>query len=227
MKRKILLFASFIVLGIILLQIPFTNIVGSEQSFSLFDFFAPTIGAFLMSIWGALAVIFVKAANVIISGQPLEMATLIRLFPLALAALYFGTRKYKSIVAFLPLTCMILFVLHPEGRQAWYYSLYWLIPLAASFTKKSLVFNSLGATFTAHAIGSVAFLYAFNLPAEIWIALIPIVFLERMLFTGGIAVSYVAFNSLINVISRNLSFISLAKLVKPDYTFSKKLLNNL
>jgi len=226
-KKRLLFIIAFSLLGFIFLHVPFTNIVGSNQQFSLFDFFAPTVGAFLTSLWGALAVVAVKFVNVIVSGQSLDVTTVIRLFPLALAALYFGARKYKTLVAMIPVVCLVLFVIHPEGRQAWYYSLYWLIPVAASFLKKSLIFNSLGATFTAHAVGGVAFLYAFNLPAEVWIGLIPVVFLERMLFTAGTAISYVALNSLVHWLSRRFAFPALQQLSRPEHTFSRQLLSNL
>jgi len=227
MKKKIISFLVFSCLGLILLQIPFTDIIGSNQKYSFFDFIAPAIGAFLTSIWGAISVITIKIINALATGQTFDTTTIIRLFPLALAALYFGTKKFKILVAILPLICLVLFVLHPEGRQAWYYSLYWLIPIASVFAKRSLVLNSLGATFTAHALGSVAFLYAFNLPAEVWTALIPVVFLERMMFTGGTVVSYVFLNSLINLTARIPGFSFLERFVSPDHTLSKKLLVNL
>ena len=137
------------------------------------------------------------------------------------------TRKYKFVVATIPLICMALFIMHPEGRGAWYYSLYWLIPVVAAFNKKSLVMNSLGATFSAHAIGGVAFLYALNLPSAVWIGLIPIVFLERMLFTGGIAVSYVIMNTIVNKLANFLENNTLGRMVNKNYVFSKKLLKNL
>ncbi len=226
-KRTLFYLCVFIGVGFVLLQIPFTNIVGSGQSFSLFDFFAPTVGALLTSVWGAVSVIFVKLINALVTEQTLDTATVIRFFPLALAALYFGMRKYKTLVAIIPLICMILFIMHPEGRQAWYYSLYWLIPIIASFVKRSLVLNSLGATFSAHALGSIAFLYAFNLPAEIWIALIPIVFLERMLFACGIAVSYVVMNTVADKLAATLSIRTLKRMVQPKYVASKELLSNL
>ena len=227
MKKKLIYLSIFIGLGFILLQISFTNIIGSDQKFSLFDFFAPTIGMFLASFWGAISVVIIKFANALISGQNIDTITIIRFFPLALAALYFGVQKYKKLVAIIPIICMIMFIMHPEGRGAWFFSLYWLIPVVAVFAKKSLIFNSLGATFTAHAVGSTAFLYALNLPSGVWIALIPIVFLERMLFTGGIAVSYIRINTMGNCVANKFSIISLKKLVRPEYTFSKKLLNNL
>ena len=228
LKKRILYLLTFIGIGLVLLNIPFSKLFGADQTFSLFDFFAPTVGALLTSVWGAMAVIGVKLVNAVIQGQEFDTVTIIRLFPLALGALYFGARKYKFVVALIPLVCVALFIAHPEGRQAWFYSLYWLIPVAAVFAKKrSLVLNSLGATFTAHAIGGVGFLYAFNLPAEVWIALIPIVFIERMMFTGGIALSYVTMNSLVQWLSQKLHMPSLQKMVQPEYTWSRQLLKNL
>lgn len=223
-KKKLIFLIIFVIFGLIMLSIPFTNIIGSSQKFSLFDFFAPATGLFIGSIWGALSVIFVKVISFLFSGQHLDSTTIIRFFPLAFAALYFGAKKYQKLIAVIPLLCMVLFILHPQGRAAWFYSLYWLIPVATVFIKRSLIFNSLGATFTAHAVGSVAFLYAFNLPTETWIALIPIVFLERMLFTGGIAVSYLVMNSLLNWLANKLRLPVLQKLVNPNYVFSRNLL---
>jgi hypothetical protein len=227
MNKKIIFIIIGIIIGLIALNIPVSKIVGSAQSFSLFDLMAPSFGAFLASWWGAISVILVKSVNALFTHQQFDLTTIIRLFPLALGAFYFGTRKSQKLVALVPLACLILFILHPEGRQAWYYSLYWLIPVATVFAKRSLVLNSLGATFTAHSVGSVAFLYAFNLPAEVWIALIPVVFIERMIFTGGTALSYVLLNSLTNWLADKLSWPSVKKLVRSEYVISKQLLTNL
>ncbi len=227
MKKKLIALAVFVGVGLILLTIPFSKLFGADQTFSLFDFFAPAAGAMLTSIWGAASVILVKALHALITGQTPDMVTIIRLFPLACAALYFGARRYRIIVALIPLACMTLFIMHPEGRQAWYYSLYWLIPVVAAFAQKSLVLKSLGATFTAHAIGGVTFLYALNLPAEVWIALIPIVFIERMMFTGGIALSYVGLNSFVNWLYSKFRIPLLERFVQPEYLPSQQLMKNL
>lgn len=227
MKKKILTYLIFIVIGLALLSIPFSQLFGADQTFSLFDFTAPTIGAMLTSLWGAVTVIMVKALHALITGQTPDLITIIRFFPLAFAALYFGAKRSKFVVALIPLACMALFIMHPEGRQAWYYSLYWLIPVVAVFAKRSLILNSLGATFTAHAIGGVTFLYALNLPAEIWIALIPIVFIERVLFAGGIALSYVGLNSFVHWLHTRFHFPALERFIQPDYLPSQRLLKNL
>lgn len=219
-KKTIIFIVLFSVIGIIASKIPFTNIIGSNTAFSLFDFIGPISGMFL-GMWGALSVLLVKLADFFISGSALDTSTIIRFFPMMAAAIYMASKSKQ--IAVIPLVAMILFWMHPEGRQVWYYALYWLIPIAAVFMKKRLIFNALGATFTAHAVGSVAFLYAFNLPAEVWTALIPVVWMERGLMASGIWVSYTAFNTAIDKILVNKFHWNYFKdLVNENYTLSKK-----
>ena len=79
----------------------------------------------------------------------------------------------------------------------------------------------MGSTFTAHAVGSTAFLYAFSLPASVWIGLIPIVFMERMLFSAGIWVTYLVINTVLDklIVKRKISV--LQPLVNPRYVLSR------
>ncbi len=218
--RKISFIAIFAVLGFIALKIPFTNIIGSSQSFSLFDFMGP-IGGMILGAWpAALSVVLVKISEFLFTGKGLDWLTIIRFFPMAAAALYFGTKSKK--ISIIPTICMILFWAHPEGRQAWYFALFWLIPIIALFKKDRLILNSLGATFTAHAIGSVAFLYALNLPAIVWTGLIPTVLMERGLFAIGTWASFLVINSLLNRITQYIKIRSLK--VNKNYIFSWKFL---
>lgn len=222
MKKKIIFVILFIALGLIALQIPFTNIIGgSTTKFSLFDFFAPASGLFIGSIWGAIAVAIVKVIEWIVKGSTsMDLFTFIRFFTLAAAAWYFGSKK--KYVAILPLICMMLFWMHPVGRAAWYYALYWLLPLIAVFKKDSLALNSLGATFTAHALGSIGFLYTIPTTPELWTNLVPIVFMERMLMTAGIWVAYPIFNSLLNIlVARFAVFNYFQQLVNQKYLISR------
>ena len=221
-KKKILFIVIFIAIGLAISQIPISSIVGSKQSFTPFEFLGPTSGMFLGAWPAAISVFFVKLFNVLIKHQAFNITTLIRFFPMMLAALYFGISKSKKIILAIPLLCMVLFILHPEGRQAWYFSLYWLIPIVCFFKKDRLVLNALGSTFTAHAIGSTAFLYAFNLKAPVWIGLIPVVFMERMLFCAGIWVFYLVINSSLDwlVAKRKVSLLKI--LVNPRYVLSKR-----
>ncbi len=225
-KKNLIFIFIFILLGIIFSQIFISPIVGAAgQSFTPFEFIGPTAGLFLGSIPGALAVLSVRLANFLIAGENFSLLAVIRLFPLVLAAIYFGlsrSKKYSRLILLVPILAIILFVLHPQGRLAWAYSLYWLIPIICFFRKDRLALNSLGSTFTAHSVGSVAFLYAFNLPAEIWLGLIPVVLIERFCFAMGIWASYLFLNSLLNVLAARKSLAFLSVLVKPQYVFSRK-----
>lgn len=221
-KKKVLFVVIFVALGLAISQIPISPIVGSKQSFTPFEFLGPTSGMFLGAWPAAISVFFVKLFNVLIKHQAFDITTLIRFFPMMLAAIYFGIAKSKKIILAIPLLCIILFVLHPEGRQAWYFSLYWLIPVVCFFKKDRLVLNALGSTFTAHAIGSTAFLYAFNLPAPIWIGLIPVVLMERALFCAGIWVFYLAINSVLDWLVEKKRISILKALVNPRYVLSRK-----
>lgn len=80
---------------------------------------------------------------------------------------------------------MTLFIVHPIGGQAYYYSFYWLIPMALYFVPVSIISRSLSSTFVAHAIGSVVWLYFRNLGVEVWQMLMPIVIIERMFMASG------------------------------------------
>ncbi len=221
MKRKVFSLVLLLGIGIMALQIPFSVLVGGEnQHFSLFDFMAPSLGGFLGPFVGVISVIGIKVVNVLIHKGSFDMVTIIRLFPLAAGALYFSLKKYRPLMAIIPVAAIILFVAHPEGRAAWYYSLYWLIPIVALFARKSLVFTALGSTFTAHAVGGVAFLYAFNLPAAAWIALIPVVFVERMIFTAGVVVFYLVTNSALAKLSTFPRFSVVSRLVNHNYVLS-------
>lgn len=198
--RKAAFLALFTILSIAAYQLRFSTILGvPSQNFTFFQFIGPIGAGIFDTSLGVLSVLLVEMLNFLLIGKTLELVTLIRFTPMMFAAYYFGSRSRSRVI--IPLLCMGLFVLHPIGRQTWYYSLYWLIPVAAAVWKDRLFLRSLGATFTAHAIGSVAFLYAFNIPADVWAALIPIVAYERLSFAIGISVSYIAVNTVLSSIS--------------------------
>ncbi|MCX6722599.1 MAG: hypothetical protein NT094_00850 [Candidatus Staskawiczbacteria bacterium] len=219
-KRKILFLAIFTILGLIAFQVVVNKIVGSSQNFTLFELLGPTGGTFLGPILGAISVFFVRALNVIILHQKLDLLTVIRFLPMMLAAVYFGIKTKKTAIIF-PI-CIALFLLNPIGRQAWMYSMIWLIPFFATFFNKRRILKSLGATFTAHAVGSVIFLYTFGLTPAMWIALIPVVFIERGVFTLGIWTSCLVLNNVLDKLT-NLKMVSFLKpLVNENYLISQK-----
>ncbi len=219
-KQKVLFLIIFSILSLIAFKVPISKIIGSDQEFTLFELIAPLGGMFLGPLFGALSAFIVRGANIITTQQTLDFLTVMRFLPMMLAAVYFGMKGRKMAIIF-PI-CIILFLIHPVGQKAWLYPLIWLIPLIATFGKKRLILNSLGATFTAHAVGSTIFLYAFGLTPQIWLALIPVVFIERCLFTVGIWASYLITNTILDKLT-NIEKINILKpLVNKNYLISLK-----
>lgn len=205
--KKIAFVLLFAVLSFIGSHFNFSSLVGAEnQFFTYFQFFGPMTGAFLGPVFGVLAVFISQIANSILSGKTFDLISIARLFPMLFAVAYFAfagkgftkmTLKSKVLSMAVPLIAMTIFITHPVAGQAWYYSLFWLIPIIALFFSKNLFMRSLGATFTAHAVGGTIWLLTIPMPAEAWTLLIPVVVVERLIFALGISVSFIAMNSIL------------------------------
>lgn len=196
----------FTALGLLALQVPFTQLAGSRVKFTLFDFFGPVATSFIGTIPGIVAVFLMQFVNFVVHGaKVVDAGTVIRFFPMLFAAWYFG-RKNKPVLV-VPLLAVIAWGLHPIGRSVWYYSLFWLIPLFVYRFYNFLPARALGATFTAHAVGGALWIYAFNLPAAVWISLIPVVAMERLLFALGISATYLVFKKLLYLLGKKISFL--------------------
>jgi len=130
-----------------------------------------------------------------------QLSTLTFYIPGYCAALYLATRQ-RVLRTALPLVCIVLFVIHPVGFQAMLYSTYWLIPLIiAQYRHAPLFMHMLAATFTAHAVGSVIWLYTVPMTPTTWLALMPLVALERCTYAAGMFVIYHAIVWLYNKLS--------------------------
>lgn len=196
---KILFLMVFVIAGLIAMRVNFSKALGAEnQYFTLFQFFAPTAGGFLGGLFGAGVVLVTQIASILFFGGQFTVLNVARLFTLVAAAWYFGSSVKQKRAAAIPALAILLFLLHPVGREAWYYAvMFWSIPILAKFFYADHVLaKSLGATFTAHAVGGIIWLYTIPTTPAFWTALIPIVVFERLLFAGGIAVSFVFLNAL-------------------------------
>ena len=196
LRKHILFIGLFVILGFIALQIPFTRLAGSKTTFTAFDFFGPIATGFIGTVPGVIAVFLMQFLNFLLHGAKiLDAGTIIRFFPMLFAAFYFSKKRRTDII--IPALAILAFTLHPIGRTVWYFSLFWLIPIIAHFSReKFLIARALGATFTAHAVGGALWIYAFRLQASVWNSLIPIVIVERALFALFIAASYFLLNNL-------------------------------
>lgn len=165
-------------------------IVGSQLAFfSLGAICIPLAGAFA-GITGALSVFGLRMGiNFLLTAQiPLEFLAFH--IPGLFASLYWAASN--KIVKVLPaLACMVLFLVHPVGVQAALYSLFWLIPVYLTLWAPKNLFNTaLASTFTAHAVGSVIWMYTVSMTPDQWLMLIPVVIAERLLFAVGMVVAY-------------------------------------
>ena len=125
------------------------------------------------------------------------------------AVLYFSRKEKINLIV--PALAIVAFIAHPIGRTVWYFSLFWLIPIAAHFFRGQFLFaRALGATFTAHAVGGALWIWVFALPAPVWNSLIPVVIAERLLFALGISGSFILVNNLLGLLDKkrllNLGF---------------------
>ncbi len=225
-KKKLLFLGIFIAIALAAQRINFSSVVGANnQYFTLFQFFGPIAGSFLGAFFGIFSILAAEIIHLFWAGNGFNWINLFRLTPMLFAAYYFGTKGKKSITVAIPVICMALFMLHPVGQGAWFFSLYWLIPVIVKVLPKKyseMVFlRSLGATFTAHAIGSTVWLYTVPMTSGQWVGLVPVVAYERLLFAAGITVSYIAMN---NVLAR-LSDKTKADAIETDkrYLITKKL----
>lgn len=230
MKSRILFLIVFSISALIFLQVPVNVLAGAKVKFTLFDLLAPIAGSFAGTFYGIGAVLAAQIANIFLHGGNFEKAVIIRLFPTLFAVWFFSLRlrsgsstskfeKVQSrIILLIPLLAIISFNLNSVGRSVWFYSLFWLVPYVVwPIRERFLIARSLGATMTAHAVGGAIWIWAFSLPATVWISLIPIVIIERSIFALGISANYILFNNI-------GAFLSSKKLLPKGITINKKYL---
>jgi hypothetical protein len=214
----------FSIIGFATMQITINNVAGSEANFTLFDSVAPTASSFLGTIPGIVAVIGMRFIEIMQNGfDSVDKGTIARFFPVIFGAVYFAQKKKANLL--IPIIAMIAFNLNPIGRQVWYFSLFWLIPIAMHFLRGKLIFaRSLGATFTQHAVGGAIWVWLIPLPAEVWTALIPIVIIERLLIASGMSISYIFINNALVSVNKFLDSKSIDFQFKTDskYLLFKK-----
>jgi hypothetical protein len=159
-------------------------LIGSQVAFfSASSFVQPLMGYF-SGIGGSILFLGVGLGARSLFGS-LSLRILAYHIPGFCASAYFASSSWVLAVA-LPLVCMVLFIAHPVGFFAAPYALYWLIPILLHKTQSHGLFSkALTATFIAHAVGSVVWIYTTPMTAPVWLAMIPLVALERCVFACG------------------------------------------
>ena len=165
-------------------------LVGSQMIwFSGVNSILPLSGAF-GGVLGAGVIFLMRQLVHLLCFKTISLSFLAMCIPGFCASLYWASNHFL-IRLLLPLLCMILFVAHPVGGQAFFYALYWLIPIVLYFVpQRSLFLTALGSTFVAHAVGSVIWCYTVPMTSALWMGLLPIVILERTLFALGMVIAH-------------------------------------
>jgi hypothetical protein len=166
----------------------FSFIVGSKMAF-----FAPAAvvlplaGAF-GGISGSLGMLGMGLIMRCLFFGAMPLLFLAYHLPGFVASLYWAhdSKIFRSVPALL---CMILFFAHPVGAQSAWYSLFWLIPMIASFYSGTF-FTALGSSFTAHAVGTLVWLYAGQLASADFALLVPVVIVERLMIAVAMVMVY-------------------------------------
>ncbi len=167
--------------------------IGSYTAFfSAANCFVPLTGAFCGMAGSTMLFGVAMLARMALYGGLLPLSYLVHFVPGMVAGYYFASRSVW-IRLLIPMLCMALFLLHPVGGAVWGYALYWLIPIGLYFLNSNHLFlTALGSTFTAHAVGSIIWLYTVPMDTFAWQILIPVVLIERLLFAGGMVVMHKA-----------------------------------
>jgi hypothetical protein len=169
----------------------------SHAKFSFAQSLMPLAGMFfgLFGSWALFCVMLGLRVSGLISSAYFGLPTFC-------ASLCWATSS-KIIRIGIPAISMILFALHPVGSQAIPYTFYWFIPMLCAFARSNNKFlTAVASTFTAHAVGSVLHIYVINaMTPALWMALIPVVACERLIFALGMYAAYGAIVRLLHAAS--------------------------
>lgn len=201
MKTKFFSSAISFLIATLLAFLPFNYIVGSKFAyFSCANIAIPSLGY----QYSLLYVIFYFFTKTVCFSSFSLFAVLSRL-PLFFATLALQYWDFRISIC-LPLSAMILFCIHPVGYQAFYYSWYWFIPMGIYCFGGNTIYNrAITASFIAHAVGSIIWLYMGRIVvAQVWTALIPVVIIERLYIALGMLGCVALFNFIDQYIARKV-----------------------
>ncbi len=200
---KILFSLLFAALFIVLTKTKMFPILGTDFKFSMGVMFGPALGGLLGLNLGVATILLSQIIGTVIGLYKIKNTlSLLVFFPILMGSVYFA-RSFKGDkkLVLIPAACIFLFIMHPIGREVWFYSLFWLIPMGVIRFKDRIdsvlrhpvaktYSYSLGTAFVDHSVGSVVYLWFLSIPAQFWIAAMPITILERLLIALGITISF-------------------------------------
>lgn len=194
-----------------------TFIGKSFAHFSGIYFLIPLVGAFLSLPYAISITVLTFAGKVLLAGYPVTggIPTLCAMLIWSAHAQMAQHKNFKShlfyflVNAALPALCMILFMTHSSVGRGALYALYWIIPIVLycvhMILRRSSTFTvALSSTFVAHAVGSVLWLFTVPMTPKQWLALIPVVALERLAIALCMTVSLVAMKKTLALLRKKI-----------------------
>lgn len=183
--HKILNYLILVVLTKLSSIIKVSFVLGSFCAFfSMTSMTIPLIGHYV-GTFGAIIVFSFSLLMRIIFGYSFSLKIAAFYIPGLCASIYLARRTALWAVI-VPFVCIGLFLFHPVGREAFVYSFYWVIPMVLFFVPSRIfIKDAFIATFIAHAVGSVIWLYTQPETVFFWISLIPLVAIERIGYALG------------------------------------------
>lgn len=172
---------------------------GATAYFSGINIVAPLAGAYGLS--SAAALFFVVRAMLMHGFFTCSARILLALHLPTLAAAWCWSFDHVLYRVGVPLTCIVLFLMHPAGLAAPFYAIWWLIPSTLFFVQRSIFATAVASTFTAHAVGTVLWMYVHPLSPELYAQLMPIVLVERLVYASGMTLAYYALAYARNVVT--------------------------
>ena len=186
--------------------VPAFPIIGSGATFSVSAALIPLAGIFFGPIPGAICAAIGAFIGQLIAPHTVYFGPLSFLIP-TLNALCAGFAMQKKW--YVPLAVTVFFsaawFVFPLGRQAWFEPFIWTLGIIASLVgwivasdwigseNRAKVFAgvflaALAGTIVDHSFGSTWALILFQLPREIWLAVLALAPWERVLFSLGAAI---------------------------------------
>jgi len=192
----------------------FSFIFGSKLAFlSGSAAMMPLSGAFGGGLVSVVIFVFSLVMRYIIFGFS-SLHVLAFHVPGLFSAFYFSHKNifFRLII---PVLCMLLFIAHPTGLQAFVYALPWLVPIVVYFIRSKNVFlDALASTLIAHAVGSVIWIYTVDMSAHAYYSLMPVVLFERLTIACGIFVLYKVFDYLKQISFEDIKLLTLKPVAK-------------
>ncbi len=212
-KKKIARITVALIFSIILLfsfKVKLFQMIGSDKAFTLSNFTAPVALMFLPSY----LVIPILILGKILKGY--SLFSFLFILPSLVAAYVYKNFDKKHVGVITPLIAMLLFLINPVvGFGKSLYFALWLIPIFFSYYGKGELSRSIVSTFNAHSVGSILFLYFIDpMNPLMWNLLIPVVIVERSVFSVGISTTYFVFKNLEIATEKALNSIEHLNLLK-------------